>query len=58
MSPMLNTPASIASSAQRRAAAWNANRQCGLQKRWAWPPLCRSWNGRSHQEQDAEPDDG
>jgi hypothetical protein len=26
--------------------------------RFIMPAMCRSWNGRLHQEQDAEPDDG
>jgi hypothetical protein len=33
MSWILSTPASIASTVQRRAAAWKANRQRGVQNR-------------------------
>jgi len=54
MSSTRNTPASIASSAQHRAAAWNASRQRGLQNRCACPPLCRILKGRSHQTQAAK----
>jgi len=37
MSPTLYTPASIASTVQRRAAAWNASRQPAVQNRCTWP---------------------
>jgi hypothetical protein len=54
MSPAVKAPVSIASSAQRRAAAWQARRQAGRQYLYAWPPR-RGRNSRSHQAQRTVP---
>jgi len=50
MSPTLSMPAPIASSVQRRAAAWNWRRHVGPQNRCARPPVRRVRNGRLHQQ--------
>jgi hypothetical protein len=55
MSATISAPRAMASSAQRRAAAWNARRHDGRQKRCARPPPCRTRNGRLHQEQECSP---
>ena len=55
MSATISAPRAMASSAQRRAAAWNARRHDSRQKRCARPPPCRTRNGRLHQEQECSP---